>query len=80
MLILKHLMSDYLNIKHIYIERIQKRALRFLLNDNESPYELLLSKSGKTLMNIHRLKILCTEIYKTLQNLNPVYERYLSIS
>ena len=24
-------------------------------------------------MNIHRLKILCTEIYKTLQNLNPVY-------
>ena len=57
------------------IERIQKRALRFLLNDNESPYELLLSKSGKTLMNIHRhrLKILCTEIYKTLQNLNPVY-------
>ena len=55
------------------IERIQKRALRSLLNDNESPYELLLSKSGKTLMNIHRLKILCTEIYKTLQNLNPVY-------
>ena len=24
-------------------------------------------------MNIQRLKILCTEIYKTLQNLNPVY-------
>ena len=24
-------------------------------------------------MDIHKLKILCIEIYKTLQNLNPVY-------
>ena len=55
------------------IERTQKRALLFLLNDNESPYELLLLKSGKTLMDIHRITILCTEIYKTLQNLNPIY-------
>ena len=55
------------------IESIQKRALRFLYNDRESNYTALLVKAGKTTMNIHRLKVLCTEIYKSINSLSPPY-------
>ena len=55
------------------IESIQKRALRFLLDDDESSYKVLLSKSRKNSMNVNRLKILCTEIFKTINDLNPSY-------
>ena len=55
------------------IEAIQKRALRFIYYDNESTYEELLLKAGKTTMNIYRLKVLCTEIYKSINKLNPLY-------
>ena len=60
------------------IENIQKRALRFLLDDNDSTYEELLVKSRRlklnnNFMSVKRLKVLCTEIYKTLKNLNPSY-------
>ena len=61
------------------IENIQKRALRFLLDDNDSTYEELLVKSNNNFMSVKRLKVLCTEIYKTLKNLNPKYEWYFSI-
>ena len=55
------------------IECIQKRAIRFLYNDNESTYEELLTKANRNYMNIYRLKIICTEIYKTINDLNPRY-------
>ena len=55
------------------MENIQKRALRFLLDDNDSTYEELLVKSNNNFMSVKRLKVLCTEIYKTLKNLNPSY-------
>ena len=55
------------------IECIQKRALRFLYNDHESTYEELRTKANRNYMNIYRLKILCTEIYKTINDLNPGY-------
>ena len=55
------------------IESSQKRALRFLLNDYVSLYEQLLKKTGKCNMNIHRLRFLCIEIYKTLNDLNPSF-------
>ena len=48
------------------IEAIQKRALRFIYYDHESTYEELLLKAAKTTMNIYRLKVLCTEIYKSI--------------
>ena len=50
------------------IENLQKRALRFLLNDYDSTYEDLLEKSGYPNMNLRRT--LCIEICKTL---NPDY-------
>ena len=55
------------------IENLQKRALRFLLNDYDSTYEDLLEKSGYPNMNLRRQRKLCIEIYKTLNKLNPGY-------
>ena len=53
------------------IENLQKRALRFLLNDYESTYEQLLNKAGRSSISINRLRTLCAEIYKALNELNP---------
>ena len=55
------------------IENLQKRAVRFLLNDCGSTYEDLLEKSGYPNMNLKRQRTLCIEIYKTLNKLNPGY-------
>ena len=55
------------------IENLQKRALRFFLNDYDSTYEDLLEKSGYPNMNLRRQRTLRIEIYKTLDKLNPDY-------
>ena len=55
------------------VESIQRRALRFLHDDNDSSYEDLLTKTGKKFMSVYRLKSLCIEIFKTINNLNPIY-------
>ena len=59
------------------IENIQKRALRFLLEDYESDYETLLKKSGKCTMEIKRIRSLALEIFKTLHDLNPSFMKNL---
>ena len=46
------------------IENIQKRALRFLLNDYSSDYETLLKKTNKCTMEVKRLRLLALEIFK----------------
>ena len=55
------------------IEKVQERALRFILNDFASPYDHILSITGKSKMEINRLRSLCIEIYKTLNRINPEY-------
>ena len=55
------------------IENLHKRALRFMLYDYSSSYERILEKSGKFSMDVKRKHKLCTEIYKTLNNLNPSF-------
>ena len=55
------------------IENLQKRALRFLLNDYDSTCEDLLEKSGYPNMNLRRQRTMCIEIYKILNKLNPGY-------
>ena len=52
------------------IESLHKRALRFLLNDYENSYQYLLEKSGKSNMNLRRIRFLCIEIYKTINSLS----------
>lgn len=59
------------------VENIQKRALRFLLEDYESDYETLLKKSGKCTMKIKRIRTLALEIFKTLNDLNPAFMKSL---
>ena len=54
-------------------EQIQKRALRFLHNDYESDYDHLLKLSNKPSVEIKKLRILATEIFKTLNCLNPSF-------
>ena len=47
------------NAKSVHkIEAIQKRALRFMLNDYESSYKGLLKKLGKPSMNLRRTRSL----------------------
>lgn len=53
------------------IENFQKEALRFLLNEYAWAYEDLLEKANRSSMNVNRLQLLCAEIYKTVNNLNP---------
>jgi hypothetical protein len=55
------------------LEKIQERALRLLHNDYESDYETLLSRSNKSTLQIRRIKLLATEIFKTINELNPPY-------
>ena len=50
------------------IENLQKRALCFLYDDFEASYEDLLSKGEKSKLNVRRVKSLCVEIYKTLND------------
>ena len=55
------------------VESLQKRALRFLYEDYVSSYEELLQKAGKETMKVNRLRSLCVEIYKLINNINPTY-------
>ena len=59
------------------IERIQKRALRFLQDDYESDYETLLNKYSKCTMEVRRLRTLALEIHKTLNDQNPIFMKNL---
>ena len=52
---------------------VQKRALRFLLNDYESSYEKLLEKSDKSTINLRSHRSLCLEVFKILYELNPSF-------
>ena len=55
------------------IENLHKKALRFLLNDYVSSYEQLLQKSSKASINLRNHRVLCTEVFKTMIDLNPTY-------
>ena len=55
------------------VESLQKRALRFLYDNYDSSYESILKIAGKSTMNANRLRSLCIEIFKTLNNINPAF-------
>ena len=59
------------------VEALQKRALRFLYDDYNSPSEEILKKSGKFCMELNRLRYLCIEIYKTINNINPSFMKQI---
>ena len=57
------------------MQKIQERALRFVLKDLISDYETVLSKSELDSFRIPSIKIIAVEIYKILNYMGP---RYLS--
>ena len=59
------------------VETLQERALRFPYNDYNSPLEEILKKSRKVCMEVNRLRHLCREIYKTINNINPSFMKQI---
>ena len=59
------------------IENLQKQALGFVFDDYTSSYEFLLEKSGKPTMNLARERLLCIEVCKSLNSLNPCFMQEL---
>ena len=53
------------------VESLQKRALNFLYDNYDSSYGSILNIAGKSTMNVNSLRSLCTEFFKTLNNINP---------
>ena len=60
---------------HLKILKICKNET--FLDDYTSSYELLLEKSGTPTMNLARERLLCSEVYKTLNSLNPCLRKNL---
>ncbi len=46
------------------MEKIQERALRFIYEDYESTYDILLKKGNHIMLYIGRLRNMATEIFK----------------
>ena len=55
------------------IEKIQEPTLKILYNDFSSDFEFILNKSGKSTMEVKRLKTLALAVFKTLKKMNPEY-------
>ncbi len=53
------------------IEAIQERTLRFMFNDMTSTYNSLLEKCNYTTLHIRHIKAIASEVFKSLNNLNP---------
>ena len=55
------------------INRTHKRALRALCEDYESTFEELLDRDKSKTIHKKNLQILMTEVYRTINHLNPKY-------
>lgn len=59
------------------IDDLQNRALQFLCNDFDATYEELLLKAEKLKIREANLIILCVEIFKTINKLNPQFMEHI---
>ena len=55
------------------LEKLQYRALRFVFDDYESDYDALLTKANMPTLELARLRALCIQVYKCINNLAPQY-------
>ena len=55
------------------MQKIQERALRFVLKDSTSDYDTLLTKCGVDSFRISSLKSKAVEIYKIMNEMSPEY-------
>ena len=53
------------------MQKIQERALRFVLKDSVSDYDTLVSKCGIDSFRISSLKSMAVEIYKIVNDMSP---------
>ena len=55
------------------LEKLQERALRFVLSDSKSSYRDLLLRGNFLSLAALRLKFMAIEVYKSANGLNPLY-------
>ena len=55
------------------LEKLQKRALRVILNDFSSSYPQLLKAAGRSSVYVVGLRIVLTEFYKYLHGISPAF-------
>ena len=55
------------------IGKVQERCLKFISNDYDKTYFQLLDISKKPSMEVRKPRLLITEIFKTLNDSNPVF-------
>ncbi len=55
------------------MEKNQERALRFVYEDYESTYDILLRKGSRDMLHIGHLRNMATEIFKALHGSTPIY-------
>jgi hypothetical protein len=61
------------------IEKVQERALRYVLNDFNDTYYNLLQRTSKSTLYLTRLRFLAMEIFKVLNDMSPMYMKNLFI-
>jgi hypothetical protein len=59
------------------MEKLQERALRFILDDYVSDYDEILEKSGESMLYLKRVRIMAQEVYKAINGLSPKYTKEL---
>ena len=59
------------------MEKIQEHALRFIYEDYNSSYEILLKKSGLPSLKIRRLRTIAIEVFKILHKQAKIYLIFL---
>ena len=64
----------------IKMERINKRALRIIFNDDESTYPQLLEKAGLKDLYTTRINAIALEMFKTDKKINPAFLHNLFIN
>jgi hypothetical protein len=55
------------------LEKVQERALRFVLNDTGSDYKALLCSAKRSTLFEERLKFILLEVYKCINNIEPCF-------
>ena len=61
---------------HHKVDKIQERAKKVTCQDYESSFEVLLEKDRSTTVHQRNLQFLMTEMYNTINGLNPAFVRF----
>ena len=65
-----HFCSSHCSYK---MEKIQKRALRVVLNDYQASYQDLLNEVSRPTLYVSRMKAIAIEMFKCVKNISPIF-------